>query len=44
MNERTTRLLLVEDNPGDARGIRELLAGDGRFPLGNVDCLSAALR
>jgi len=39
------RILLIEDNPGDARLIRELLAeGDGAsFDLEYVDCLSKGL-
>ena len=42
MNEPPIRVLLVEDNPGDARLIRELLAdaGGGRFSLEQSDCLS----
>ncbi len=39
------RLLLVEDNPGDARLMRELLADAAppRFDVVHVDCLRAAL-
>ena len=39
------RVLLVEDNPGDARLVQETLAqaGDGGFELTHVDRLSAAL-
>ena len=40
-----TRILLIEDNPGDVRLIRALLrdAGDSRFHLKAVDRLSAGL-
>jgi PAS domain S-box-containing protein len=39
------RILLIEDNPGDARLIRELLAegGGASFDLEHVDCLSTGL-
>jgi len=39
------RILLIEDNPGDARLIRELLAegGGASFDLEHVDCLSKGL-
>jgi PAS domain S-box-containing protein len=36
------RLLLVEDNPGDARLVRELLRGVNGISIDAVDCLSAA--
>jgi PAS domain S-box-containing protein len=44
-NSEIIRVLLIEDNPGDARLIRELLAegGDARFKLESVDRLSAGL-
>ena len=40
------RVLLVEDNPGDARLIYWMLreAGEGRFEFAEVDRLSAALQ
>jgi len=39
------RILLIEDNPGDARLIREFLAegGGASFDLEHVDCLSKGL-
>lgn len=45
MTEQTTNVLLVEDNPGDARLIRELLAHAkvSRFSLECVDRLAPAL-
>lgn len=36
------RLLLVEDNPGDARLVRALLAETGGFELAHADCVAAA--
>jgi len=44
-NDSPVRLLLVEDNPGDARLIQEMLAeaGVSRFDLQCVDRLSSAL-
>jgi CheY-like chemotaxis protein len=41
----TTRVLLIEDNAGDARLIRELLAeaGPGAFDLDHADSLSAGV-
>mgnify|MGYP001810480510 CR=1 FL=1 len=36
------RLLLVEDNPGDARLVRALLAETGGFELAHVDTMAAA--
>jgi len=46
MGDKAIRILLVEDNPGDARLIRELLAEDGagRFDLQWADCLTEGLR
>ena len=46
MSDQPTRVLLVEDDPGNARQIQELLAdtGEGRFSLKEVDHLSTALR
>jgi two-component system, cell cycle sensor histidine kinase and response regulator CckA len=45
MTTRTIRVLLVEDNPGDARLIREYLidAGSGGFKMEAVRTLAAAL-
>ena len=45
MDDKAIRILLIEDNPGDARLIREMLieAGGARFQLGCVDRLSAGL-
>jgi two-component system cell cycle response regulator len=45
MSDRLTTVLLIEDNPGDARLIRELLAegGGARFQLECVDRLSTGL-
>ena len=44
MSELPTHILLVEANTGDARLLRELLAGDhGRFRLTHVDRLAAAI-
>lgn len=37
------RILLVEDDPGDAALIGEALRGDGAFELVRADCLAAAL-
>ncbi len=44
MNERSISVLLVEDNPGDARLIQELLTkpGPSRFSLECADTLTAA--
>jgi len=41
-----TRVFLIEDNPGDARLIRGLLAeaGNSLFDLGHADCLSTGLK
>lgn len=36
------RLLLVEDNPGDARLVRALLAETGGFELGHAETMAAA--
>ncbi|MEP7153272.1 MAG: PAS domain S-box protein, partial [Nitrospira sp.] len=46
MNTSPAHILLVEDNAGDARLIRELLteAGAGRFTLTHVDRLDAGLK
>jgi two-component system, cell cycle sensor histidine kinase and response regulator CckA len=40
-----TRILLIEDNPGDARLLRESLvdAGESGFELRSVDCLRSGL-
>jgi two-component system sensor histidine kinase/response regulator len=45
MNGNAIRVLLIEDNPGDARLIQEMLAGPrgGAFELERVDCLSGGL-
>ena len=45
MSAKPVRALLIEDNPGDARLIREMLAegGDASFHLEHVDRLSAGL-
>src|ERR1700757_3338521 len=45
MASASIRVLLVEDNPGDARLIHWMLreAGDGRFEFTEVERLSAAL-
>ena len=45
MSDRTATVLLIEDNPGDARLIREMLAegGGDRFKLECADRLSAGL-
>src|SRR5690606_33347448 len=44
MSEAPLRILLVEDNPGDARLLRELLRESGslKFDLAHVDRLSEA--
>ena len=45
MKDKSINLLLLEDNPGDARLIRELLADtDDRFNLQCVDLLSKGLK
>ena len=45
MNTKPTKILLVEDNPGDARLVQEMLAelGTNRFALEQVDSLGEAL-
>jgi len=45
MNDKHIKVLLIEDNPGDARLIREMVAevGGARFDLECVDRLSTAL-
>jgi CheY-like chemotaxis protein len=45
VNDEHIRALLIEDNAGDARLIREMLSevGQGRFNLRCVDRLSTAL-
>ncbi len=45
MSDRPIRVLLIEDNPGDARLIREMLAegADAKFILETADCFSAGL-
>jgi len=42
MKDELTRILLIEDNPGDARLIREMVmeAGGGRFDLEVADRLA----
>ncbi len=46
MNRRPIHVLLIEDNPGDVRLVRELLAHtrDGQFPLTHVGRLDAGIR
>ena len=46
MNRRPIHVLLIEDNPGDIRLVRELLAHtrDGQFPLTHVGRLDAGIR
>lgn len=46
MSGRPTKILLVEDNPGDARLLQEALAeaGSSRFEMAHVERLSEALR
>ena len=45
MSQQPIHILLIEDNPGDARLIRELLAdvGGERFALEWIDRLSAGI-
>ena len=45
MAERQVKILLIEDNPGDVRLIREMLAEakEVAFQLDSADCLSAGL-
>ena len=45
MKNKVIRILLIEDNPGDARLIQEMLSegGDGRFEVEVVGRLSAGL-
>jgi two-component system, cell cycle sensor histidine kinase and response regulator CckA len=43
MNEQTIRILLVEDNPGDARLVREMLRDTPEMELHIVDRLSLAV-
>ncbi len=45
MKPKPTKILLVEDNPGDARLVQEMLAelGPNRFALEHVDSLGEAL-
>ncbi|HDO30292.1 MAG TPA: response regulator, partial [Desulfobacteraceae bacterium] len=45
MNTKSTKILLVEDNPGDARLVQEMLAdlGPDRFALEHVGSLGEAL-
>jgi signal transduction histidine kinase len=45
MNEAVIRVLLLEDNPGDARLVKEMLreAGGGRFQIEHADRVSLAL-
>ena len=43
MNEDTVTILLVEDNPGDARLVREMLdEGGGRYAITHVETVGAA--
>jgi DNA-binding response OmpR family regulator len=42
MNPRGARLLLIEDNPGDARLVREMLRGASDITLDGVDRLATA--
>ncbi len=46
MSDKRTKILLIEDNPGDARLIQEMLAEaePGRFELECVDQLSAGIK
>ena len=46
VNQRPTHILLIEDNPGDARILRELLAEGqaDRFTLTHVDRLESGIR
>ena len=46
MDSGKIRIFLIEDNPGDARLIRGLLAeaGNSLFDLGHADCLSIGLK
>ena len=46
MDSGKIRVFLIEDNPGDARLIRGLLAeaGNSLFDLGHADCLSIGLK
>jgi len=45
MSDAPIKILLIEDNPGDARLVREMLikAGDSRFNLVHADTLSKGL-
>lgn len=43
MTERPLQILLVEDNPGDARLVAEMLRGRADLTLEVVDCLAAGL-
>jgi diguanylate cyclase (GGDEF)-like protein/PAS domain S-box-containing protein len=45
MNTKPTKILLVEDNPGDARLVQEMLAdlGPNKFALEHIDSLGEAL-
>ena len=45
MSDRQIKVLLIEDNPGDARLVREMLAesGEGRFVLYHAERLSTGL-
>jgi len=46
MSDKRTKILLIEDNPGDARLIQEMLAEAerGRFELECVDQLYAGIK
>ena len=46
MSDKRTKILLIEDNPGDARLFQEMLAeaGPRRFELEHADRLSAGIK
>ena len=43
MQDERIHLLLVEDNPGDARLVCEILRHESNFEVMTVDCLAEAL-